>query len=103
MIDEDSLIVTYESWRGEPRGAKRKSQDWDQRGDCIDCKACVHVCPTGIDIREGLQMECIGCGLCVDACNEIMDEDQSAAESRHLRHPQQSGRPFAAVPPPASG
>lgn len=72
MIDEDSLIVTYESWRGEPRGAKRKSQDWDQRGDCIDCKACIHVCPTGIDIREGLQMECIGCGLCVDACNEIM-------------------------------
>jgi cytochrome c oxidase accessory protein FixG len=72
MIDEDSLVVTYESWRGEPRGAKRKAQDWDSRGDCIDCKACIHVCPTGIDIRNGLQMECIGCGLCVDACNEIM-------------------------------
>ena len=52
--------------------AEAQVSDWDQRGDCIDCKACVHVCPTGIDIREGLQMECIGCGLCVDACNEIM-------------------------------
>jgi cytochrome c oxidase accessory protein FixG len=72
MIDEDSLIVTYEAWRGEPRGAKRKDESWDGRGDCIDCKACVHVCPTGIDIRDGLQMECIGCGLCVDACNTIM-------------------------------
>ena len=72
MIDEDSLIVTYEGWRGEPRGAKRKDQSWEGRGDCIDCKACVHVCPTGIDIRDGLQMECIGCGLCVDACNDIM-------------------------------
>ncbi len=74
MIDEDSLIVTYEAWRGEPRGAKRKDESWDGRGDCIDCKACVHVCPTGIDIRDGLQMECIGCGLCVDACNTIMEK-----------------------------
>src|SRR4026207_287405 len=72
MIDEDSLIVTYESWRGEPRGAKRKSQNWDQRGDCIDCKACVQVCPTGIDIRQGLQMECIGCTACIDACDAVM-------------------------------
>ncbi|HJQ59209.1 MAG TPA: cytochrome c oxidase accessory protein CcoG [Vineibacter sp.] len=72
MFDEHSFTVTYRSWRGEPRGAKRKEQSWEGRGDCIDCKACVQVCPTGIDIRNGPQLECISCGLCVDACNEIM-------------------------------
>ncbi len=77
MIDEDSLIVTYQDWRGEGRGPVRKSQSWDERkaeglGDCIDCFNCVQVCPVGIDIRDGLQMQCIGCGLCVDACDEIM-------------------------------
>ncbi|WP_448203689.1 cytochrome c oxidase accessory protein CcoG [Azospirillum sp. sgz302134] len=77
MIDEDSLIVTYQDWRGEGRGLMRKSQSWDERkaeglGDCIDCFNCVQVCPAGIDIRDGLQMQCIGCGLCVDACDEIM-------------------------------
>ncbi|MBP2311726.1 cytochrome c oxidase accessory protein CcoG [Azospirillum soli] len=77
MIDEDSLIVTYQDWRGEGRGPVRKSQSWDERrgeglGDCIDCFNCVQVCPAGIDIRDGLQMQCIGCGLCVDACDEIM-------------------------------
>jgi cytochrome c oxidase accessory protein FixG len=73
MFDEHSFTVTYRGWRGEPRGAKRKDQSWEGRGDCIDCKACVQVCPTGIDIRNGPQLECISCGLCVDACNEIMD------------------------------
>jgi cytochrome c oxidase accessory protein FixG len=73
MFDEHSFTVTYRAWRGEPRGAKRKGQSWEGRGDCIDCKACVQVCPTGIDIRNGPQLECISCGLCVDACNEIMD------------------------------
>jgi len=77
MLDEDSLIVTYEDWRGEGRGLIRKSQTWEERkaeglGDCIDCFNCVQVCPTGIDIRDGLQMQCIGCGLCIDACDEIM-------------------------------
>ncbi|WP_245986421.1 cytochrome c oxidase accessory protein CcoG [Azospirillum thermophilum] len=77
MIDEDSLIVTYEEWRGEGRGPVRKSQSWEERqaaglGDCIDCYNCVQVCPMGIDIRDGLQMQCIGCGLCVDACDDIM-------------------------------
>ncbi len=77
MIDEDSLIVTYQDWRGEGRGALRKSEGWDERkaagrGDCIDCFNCVQVCPTGIDIRDGLQMQCIGCGLCIDACDEVM-------------------------------
>lgn len=72
MFDEDTLIVTYEKWRGEPRGKMTKDPDWSARGDCVDCNACVAVCPTGIDIRDGQQLECISCALCVDACNEIM-------------------------------
>ncbi len=72
MIDEETLTVTYRDWRGEPRGKHKKGDTWAGRGDCIDCRACVAVCPTGIDIRDGLQLECIGCGLCIDACNEIM-------------------------------
>ena len=73
MFDEDTLIVTYEDWRGEPRGPYRKGQSRDQRGDCVACNQCVAVCPTGIDIRDGQQLECIGCGLCIDACNAVMD------------------------------
>lgn len=73
MFDEDSLIVTYESWRGEPRGRLRKAQDSSGQGDCVACNACVAVCPTGIDIRDGNQLECIGCGLCIDACNRVME------------------------------
>jgi len=73
MLDEHSAAVTYRAWRGEKRGPIRKNADPQLKtGDCIDCKACVHVCPTGIDIRDGLQMGCIGCGLCIDACNDIM-------------------------------
>ena len=72
LVDEDSMVVTYEKWRGEPRGKHKKGESWDERGDCIDCRQCVAVCPTGIDIRDGMQLECIGCGLCIDACNEIM-------------------------------
>ena len=68
MLDENSLVVTYRDWRGEPRG-KAKAEDV---GDCVDCYACVHVCPTGIDIRDGQQLECIGCGLCIDACDSVM-------------------------------
>ncbi|BDW87554.1 cytochrome c oxidase accessory protein CcoG [Thalassospira tepidiphila] len=78
MLDDESMIVTYESWRGETRGPiKRKNLmrgEVPETGHCIDCHACVNVCPTGIDIRDGLQMECIGCGLCIDACNEMMDK-----------------------------
>jgi cytochrome c oxidase accessory protein FixG len=59
-------------WRGEPRAPLKKSPDWSRRGDCIACNQCVAVCPMGIDIREGLQLECIGCGLCIDACNDVM-------------------------------
>jgi len=72
MFDEDSLIVTYQGWRGEPRGRHRRGDTWEGRGDCIDCNLCVAVCPTGIDIRDGSQMECIGCALCIDACNSVM-------------------------------
>jgi cytochrome c oxidase accessory protein FixG len=73
MLDEHSAAVTYRAWRGEKRGPIRKNAEpAPGTGDCIDCKACVHVCPTGIDIRDGLQIQCIGCGLCIDACNEIM-------------------------------
>jgi cytochrome c oxidase accessory protein FixG len=68
MLDENSLVVSYRAWRGEPRG-KAKA---DGIGDCVDCMACVNVCPTGIDIRDGQQLECIGCGLCIDACDDIM-------------------------------
>ncbi len=69
MMDDDTLTVGYRDWRGEPRGKKRTQG----AGDCIDCMACVNVCPMGIDIREGQQMECITCALCIDACDEVMD------------------------------
>ena len=72
MIDHDSFLVSYRDYRGEPRGAHRKNEAWDGRGDCIDCNACVAVCPMGIDIRDGAQLECIQCALCIDACDEIM-------------------------------
>jgi polyferredoxin len=110
MFDEDTMTVTYEAWRGEPRGKPKKGRqhvspaelpadtpaelraqglaaiDWEQadalygsdtldgRGDCIACDKCVAVCPTGIDIRDGVQLECIGCGLCIDACNSVMEK-----------------------------
>jgi cytochrome c oxidase accessory protein FixG len=74
MIDHDSLLISYRGWRGEPRGPHKVGQSWEGRGDCIDCRQCVAVCPTGIDIRNGSQLECIQCALCIDACNEIMDK-----------------------------
>ena len=75
MMDEDTLTVAYREWRGEPRGKLRKPGDdsAERQGDCIDCMACVNVCPMGIDIRNGQQMECITCALCIDACDEVMD------------------------------
>lgn len=119
LMDRDSLVVTYQEWRGEPRGKKKKppqgagdhglmalarqAADFSNvmqappKGDCIDCRRCVNVCPTGIDIREGLQMGCIGCGLCIDACNDIMTKidrptglirfDTEAAETRRSMAP----------------
>ena len=73
LLDRDSLIVGYDYSRGEPRGKRRKGRSDAAVGDCIDCSACVTTCPTGIDIRDGLQMECIGCTQCIDACDAIMD------------------------------
>ena len=72
LTDEHALNVTYRWDRGEPRGAHKKGTSWDDRGDCIDCNACVTACPMGIDIRDGSQLECIHCALCIDACDDIM-------------------------------
>ena len=76
MFDKDTLIITYDKERGEPRGAHAKHEIAATKplGDCIDCSLCVQVCPTGIDIRDGLQYECIGCAACVDACNVVMEK-----------------------------
>lgn len=76
MFDKDTLIITYDAARGEPRGALARKDALAAKttGDCIDCSMCVQVCPTGIDIRNGLQYECIGCAACVDACNSVMDK-----------------------------
>jgi cytochrome c oxidase accessory protein FixG len=74
MLDEESLVVTYHPERGEPRGPHRQGESWDGRGHCIDCNQCVAVCPMGIDIRNGQQLECITCALCIDACDEVMDK-----------------------------
>jgi len=74
MFDKDSLIIAYDEPRGEPRGKFKDKETHPNQGDCIDCSLCVQVCPMGIDIRKGLQLECIACGLCVDACNEVMEK-----------------------------
>jgi cytochrome c oxidase accessory protein FixG len=75
MFDRDTLIITYDAARGEPRGARGRTVDYRARGlgDCIDCTLCVQACPTGIDIRDGLQYECIACAACIDACDAVMD------------------------------
>lgn len=76
MFDPDTLIVSYNKLTGEPRGARKKHEAPQEHGlgDCVDCTLCVQVCPTGIDIRDGLQYECISCGLCIDACNAVMEK-----------------------------
>ena len=76
MFDKDTLIVTYDTERGEPRGTRSRKADLStlNLGSCVDCSLCVQVCPTGIDIRKGLQYECIGCGACVDVCDTVMDK-----------------------------
>ena len=91
MFDRDTLIVSYDGERGEPRGVRSRGSDARALGigDCIDCTLCVQVCPTGIDIRKGLQYECIGCGLCVDACNTVMDK--MAAPRGLIRYATQNG------------
>ena len=76
MVDKDTFLVTYDKTRGEPRGSRSKSADHKELGlgDCVDCSICVQVCPTGIDIRDGLQYMCIGCGACIDACDQVMEK-----------------------------
>ncbi len=74
MTDEDTLEVAYRGYRGEPRGPHKKNDSWEGRGDCIDCLQCVAVCPMGIDIRDGDQLECINCALCIDACDAVMEK-----------------------------
>ena len=76
MFDKDTMIISYDTTRGEPRGGRKRNIDPKSKGlgDCIDCTLCVQVCPTGIDIRDGLQYQCIGCAACIDACNDVMDK-----------------------------
>lgn len=74
MFDPDTLIISYDPERGEPRGARNKKNADQKLGDCVNCGICVQVCPTGIDIRDGLQYECIGCAACIDACDQVMDK-----------------------------
>ncbi len=74
MFDHDTLVVSYDEARGEPRGARKRGIHPADKGDCIDCELCVQVCPTGIDIRDGLQIACIQCAACVDACDSVMDK-----------------------------
>jgi cytochrome c oxidase accessory protein FixG len=76
MYDPDTLVVTYDPARGEPRGSRGRKADHRALGlgECVDCDICVQVCPTGIDIRQGLQYECIGCAACIDGCDEVMDK-----------------------------
>ncbi|MFN4082364.1 MAG: cytochrome c oxidase accessory protein CcoG [Bacteroidia bacterium] len=72
MLDKDSIVVAYDFIRGEPRGRLKKEEEHTNKGDCIDCHLCVQVCPTGIDIRNGTQLECINCTACIDACDDVM-------------------------------
>ncbi len=72
LLTKDSILVAYDWLRGEPRGKIKKQQEQEEKGDCIDCKLCVHACPTGIDIRGGTQLECVNCTACIDACDEVM-------------------------------
>ncbi len=112
MFDKDTLIVSYDPNRGEKRGPRKKGIDYHTQGlgDCIDCTMCVQVCPTGIDIRDGLQFECIGCAACVDACDSIMEkmdypkglisyttEHQLSGEKTHLLRPRLIGYAIALI------
>ena len=93
MFDRDTLIISYDEQRGEPRGSRKRGIDTEAQGlgDCVDCTLCVQVCPTGIDIRKGLQYQCIGCAACVDACDEVM-ERWATPRADSLYHRKRDGR-----------
>ena len=74
LLDQDSIVIAYDHRRGEPRGKIKKDEDQTTKGDCIDCNLCVDVCPTGIDIRNGIQLECVNCTACIDACDGVMEK-----------------------------
>ena len=74
LLNKESIVVAYDWLRGEPRGKLKKGQVSEDNGDCIDCKLCVHACPTGIDIRNGTQLECVNCTACIDACDQVMEK-----------------------------
>ncbi len=97
MFDKDTLIIAYDNKRGEPRGKHKAGDSWTGKGHCIDCDSCVVVCPMGIDIREGLQMECIACGLCVDACDNVMEK--IGLPKGLIRYDTESKKPFKLIRP----
>lgn len=107
LIDRKTLAVTYRAERGEPRAPHKKGDSWEGRGDCIDCTQCVTVCPMGIDIRNGLQLECIQCALCIDACNAVMKKvgrptgliAYDTDENEALRHAGKPPKPFRPLRP----
>jgi cytochrome c oxidase accessory protein FixG len=74
LLNKESIVVAYDWLRGEPKGKLQKGKVAETHGDCIDCKLCVHACPTGIDIRNGTQLECVNCTACIDACDQVMDK-----------------------------
>ncbi len=74
LLDKDSIVIAYDNVRGEPRKRFKRDEGWENRGDCIECYQCVEVCPTGIDIRNGIQLECVNCTACIDACDDVMDK-----------------------------
>ena len=94
MYDSDTLAVSYDPRRGEPRGSRKRglAREDTPLGDCINCELCVQVCPTGIDIRQGLQVECIGCALCIDACDSVMAKMHYPPWTHQLYHRTQSQR-----------
>ncbi|HTK96505.1 MAG TPA: cytochrome c oxidase accessory protein CcoG [Pseudomonadales bacterium] len=104
MFDTDTLIVSYDPARGEPRGARKRGVRPDALGDCIDCQLCVQVCPTGIDIRNGLQYECIGCAHCIDACDEVMTKvGYAPGLIRYTTHNALEGKPIRVLRPRVIG
>jgi cytochrome c oxidase accessory protein FixG len=106
MFDPNTRVVSYDPNRGEPRGSRKKDADPDELGlgDCIDCGQCVQVCPTGIDIRDGLQYECIGCALCIDACDQIMEKmDYPKGLIRYTTENELEGKPSKLMRPRTFG